>query len=196
MTHDDKDMPAPARTATKERSSGGPARGPRGRGGPTRGRDGRSGGSREREREHDEFEQKILDLARVTRVTAGGKRMRFRACVAVGDRKGRVGIGLAKGADVSAAIAKATTRAKKAVMTVPMEHETIPHDVRVKFKAAKLLLKPAPKGSGIIAGGVVRLVLDLAGVPNVVAKILGSTNKVSNARATMDALAALRARGR
>src|SRR3989338_3043509 len=95
----------------------------------------------------DEYEQKVLDLSRVTRVTAGGKRMRFRACVAVGDRKGKVGIGIAKGADVSLAINKATTQAKKHFVTVPLRRETIPFDVHVKFKAAKILLKPAPKGS-------------------------------------------------
>lgn len=142
------------------------------------------------------MEQKILDLARVTRVTAGGKRMRFRACVAVGDRKGSVGVGLAKGGDVSAAIAKATTRAKRAMVHVPMDRESIPHDIMVKYKAATVLLKPAPKGTGIIAGGVVRLILSLAGVPNVAAKMLGSSNKISNANATIEALSRLRKRER
>lgn len=140
------------------------------------------------------MEQKILDLARVTRVTAGGKRMRFRACVAVGDQKGSVGVGLAKGGDVSAAIAKATTRAKRAMVHVPMDRESIPHDIMVKYKAATVLLKPAPKGTGIIAGGVVRLILSLAGVPNVAAKMLGSSNKISNANATIEALRLLRPR--
>lgn len=143
----------------------------------------------------DEFEQKVLDLSRVTRVTAGGKRMRFRACVAIGDRKGKVGIGLAKGADVSTAISKATTKARKLLCEVPMINESIPYDINMKFKAAKVLLKPAPKGTGIIAGGVVRLILDLAGIPNIAAKMLGSTNRVTNAKATMAALNALRVRG-
>lgn len=142
----------------------------------------------------DEFDQKVLDLSRVTRVTAGGKRMRFRACVAIGDRKGRVAIGLAKGADVSLAISKATAQAKKSICVVPLRNETLPFDIEVKYKAAKLLLKPAPKGTGIIAGGVVRLILDLAGVPNVVGKMLGSSNRVTNARATMMAIEALRDR--
>jgi len=142
----------------------------------------------------DEFEQKVLDLSRVTRVTAGGKRMRFRACIAIGDGKGHVGIGLAKGADVSSAIAKATTKARKEILEVPIVHETIPYDIIMKFKAAKVLLKPAPKGTGIIAGGVVRLILSLAGVPNVAAKMLGSSNRVTNAKATMRALSALSAR--
>lgn len=142
----------------------------------------------------EEFEQKILDISRVTRVTAGGKRMRFRACVAIGDRRGRVAVGLAKGADVALAINKATAQAKKRVIDVPIRRETIPFDVVVKFKAAKLLLKPAPKGSGIIAGGVVRLILDIAGVQNVVAKMLGSGNRVTNAQATMHALRTIRER--
>lgn len=143
----------------------------------------------------DGLEQKVLDLSRVTRVTAGGKRMRFRACVAVGDRKGKVGIGIAKGADVSLAISKATTQAKKHLVTVTLRRESIPFDVVVKFKAAKILMKPAPKGSGIIAGGVVRLILDIAGIPNVVAKMLGSGNRVTNAQATLIALEELHARG-
>ncbi|MBI4434315.1 30S ribosomal protein S5 [Candidatus Uhrbacteria bacterium] len=148
----------------------------------------------QREEGGDELEQKVLDLSRVTRVTAGGKRMRFRACIAIGDGRGHVGVGLAKGADVSSAIAKATTKAKKEMLEVPIVHETIPYDIIMKFKAAKVLLKPAPKGTGIIAGGVVRLILILAGVPNVAAKMLGSSNRVTNAKATMAALAALRAR--
>jgi small subunit ribosomal protein S5 len=105
-----------------------------------------------------------------------------------------VGIGIAKGADVSLAINKATTQARKHIIEVPMQRETIPYDIAVKFKAAKLLLKPAPKGSGIIAGGVVRLILDIAGVPNVVAKMLGSSNRVTNAQATMVALELLQHR--
>ena len=144
--------------------------------------------------EQSEFDQKVLDLSRVTRVTAGGKRMRFRACVAIGDHKGRVALGLAKGMDVSTAITKATTQAKKHFVTVPLRNDTIPVDVITKFKAAKVLLKPAPKGTGIIAGGVVRLILDLAGVPNVAAKILGSSNRVTNAKARMQALEELAAR--
>jgi small subunit ribosomal protein S5 len=99
-----------------------------------------------------------------------------------------VGIGIAKGADVSLAITKATTQAKKHLVTVPLHRETVLFDLVVKFKAAKILFKPAPKGSGIIAGGVVRLILDIAGVPNVVAKMLGSGNRVTNAQATMMAL--------
>jgi len=157
----------------------------RGRGGQAKG--GRRG-HREKDGVADEFEQKIIDLARVTRVMAGGKRMRFRACVAIGDRKGRVAIGLAKGKDVTMAIAKAVTKAKKSIVTVPITRETIPYEIREKFKAGRILLKPAKKGKGIIAGGAVRVILELSGIPNVVAKILGTNNKVTNVKATIKAL--------
>lgn len=149
---------------------------------------------READQESKEFSQEILDLARVTRVTAGGKRMRFRACVVLGDKKGRVGYGVAKGADVSLAVKKAERQAKKKLLTVLLFNETIPHRVEAKFGAARVLLKPAPKGSGIIAGGVVRLVLALAGVPNVVSKMLGSKNKINNVKATFEALKKLKSR--
>lgn len=142
--------------------------------------------------EDKEFDQRILELARVTRVTKGGKRMRFRACVIIGDRKGRVGFGVAKGSDVQQSVAKATTQAKKRLLTVPLHNETIPYAVSQKFAAASVLLKPAPKGTGIKAGGAVRVVLELAGVPNVVSKILGSGNKINNTKATMLALKQLK----
>ena len=131
-------------------------------------------------KKEEEFEQRIIDVARVTRVMAGGKRMKFRVCLAIGDRKGRIGIGLAKGADVTLGIGKAFTRAKKNIIKVPIENETILHPIEVKFKSAKVLLKPAKKGSGIKAGGAVRIVCELAGIPNITAKILGSNNKVNN----------------
>lgn len=145
-----------------------------------------------REREVQEFDQAMIDIARVTRVMAGGKRMRFRACIVIGDRKGRVGMAVAKGADVTLAINKAVTKAKKHMITVPIVNDTIPHRVDMKSGAAKILLKPAPKGTGIIAGGAVRQVLDLAGVSNVVAKILGSSNKINNVNATILALQKLK----
>jgi len=140
----------------------------------------------------DEFDQAIVDIARVTRVMAGGKRMRFRACVLVGNRKGKIGTAVAKGKDVALAVNKAVTKAKKNILIVPIVNETIPHQVRAKFKAAKIILKPAPKGSGIIAGGAVRTVLDLAGVSNIVAKILGSKNKINNVAVTLKALKSLK----
>ncbi len=147
-----------------------------------------------REQEEKEFEQRVLDLSRVTRVTAGGKRMRFRACIAIGDKKGRVGVGVAKGADVASAIVKANRQAEKNCIKVTMRNETIPHRVDAKFGAAVIMIKPAPAGTGIKAGGVVRILLALAGVPNAVSKIFGSKNKINNARATIQALQSFKVR--
>ena len=143
---------------------------------------------RKMSREADEFQQKMVDLARVTRVMAGGKRMKFRACVVIGDAKDRVGFAVAKGTDVAGAISKAVTKAKKNLITVPIIDGTIPHEVGIKFKAAQVLIKPAKPGSGIKAGGVVRVVLELAGIKDASAKILGSNNKVNNVSATFQAL--------
>lgn len=156
---------------------------------------GQRGGRGHRDRkpsEPKEFEQKVVDLARVTRVMAGGKRMRFRACVAIGDGKGRVGVGVTKGVDVTTAINKAVTSAKKHLVTIPIRNETIPHVIRVKFGAAFILLKPAPKGTGVIAGGPIRILMELGGVKNIVAKMLGSQNKVNNVYATLKAFRLLR----
>ena len=144
------------------------------------------------DRPQEEFEQRIIDIARVTRVMAGGKRMRFRACVAIGDKKGRVAIGLAKGKDVTIAATKAVSKAKKNIITVPMVNNTIPHEVYQKFGAAKILFKPARKGRGIIAGGAVRIVLELSGIKNVTSKILGTNNKVNNVKCTIEALKSLK----
>lgn len=158
------------------------------------GRGGARGGGRggSRARVDDEFDQKVLELARVTRVMAGGKRMRFRALVIVGNHKGKVGMGLAKGADVSLAVDKAATRARKSLIVAPLRGATIPHQITVKYKSAEVMLKPAPVGTGIIAGGPVRVVLEAAGVPNVVSKILGSNNKVNNVRAVLKAFASFK----
>jgi small subunit ribosomal protein S5 len=141
------------------------------------------------QRERPEFDQTIVDLARVTRVTKGGKHLSFRACVLIGDRKGRVGYGVEKGKDVQIAVEKAVNQAKKNLLTVPIFNDTIPHRVEAKYKAGKVMIKPAPKGSGIIAGSAVRLVLELAGIPNASAKMLGKTNnKIVNVKATFEAL--------
>lgn len=167
------------------------------RGGRQTGRGGRGGGGRGGRRPgsdvpmESDYEEKNIEVSRVTRVTKGGKRMRFRVLAVIGNHKGRVGYGLAKGLDVAAATAKATTKARKSLITVPLVNETIPHAVNAKFAAAKVLLKPAPKGTGVKAGGPVRSVLELAGVPNVSAKILGSNNKVNNVKAIFSALQAL-----
>ncbi|MBI4280663.1 30S ribosomal protein S5 [Candidatus Uhrbacteria bacterium] len=147
---------------------------------------------REDESREKEFEERVLDLARVTRVTKGGKRMRFRATVVIGDRKGRVGFATEKGADVALAVGKANRVARKRLIRVPLVRETIPHETRAKFSAALVLLKPAPPGTGVKAGGATRVVLELAGVPNIVGKQLGAANKINNVKAVMEALKKLR----
>ncbi len=147
-----------------------------------------------RDRQKDEFETKLLDLARVTRVTGGGKRMSFRAVVIAGDKKSKVGIGVDKGKDVSQAIEKATRRAKRDLVNVVIVEGTIPHEVKAKYGPAIILLKPQKKGRGLVAGGAVRTICDLAGIKNISSKILsGSKNKLNNARATMEALKKLKA---
>ncbi|MFA5211377.1 MAG: 30S ribosomal protein S5 [Patescibacteria group bacterium] len=140
-------------------------------------------------KEKPEFDQAIVDLARVTRVTKGGKHLSFRACILIGDRKGRVGYGIQKGKDVQIAVEKALLQAKKNIINIPFNDVTIPHRVEAKFKSGKVMIKPAPKGSGIIAGSSVRMVLELAGVPNASAKLLGKTNnKIVNVKAAFEAL--------
>lgn len=176
---------------TSSRGAGRDNRSRRGGGGGA-GRGPRRSGGRHEEKPADEFEQRIVDIARVTRVMAGGKRMRFRACVAIGDKKGKVAIGLAKGADVTLAVAKAVNQAKKDMVTVPMVNQTIPHSVDQWFGAAHVLLKPAAVGRGIIGGGIVRTILELTGVNNVTSKILGTNNKVNNAKCVIEALKSLR----
>jgi small subunit ribosomal protein S5 len=148
-----------------------------------------------RDRQKDEFQTKLLDLARVTRVTGGGKRMSFRAVVVAGDKKGKVGIGINKGKDVSQAIEKATRHAKKELVSVIIVDGTIPHEVQAKYGPAVILLKPQKKGRGLVAGGAVRTICDLAGIKNISSKILsGSKNKLNNARATMEALKKLKSK--
>ena len=135
-----------------------------------------------------EFEEKIAQINRVSKKTKGGNRISFSVLVVVGDKKGKVGVGLGKALDVSSAVKKGLSRAKKAMITVPMRGTTIAHEVWLKKGAAKILLKPAPPGTGIIAGGAVRMVVELAGIRDIVSKILGSNNKASNVYATMEAL--------
>ena len=146
-----------------------------------------------KEKPKDEFESKLLDLARVTRVTAGGRRLRFRAVMVVGDKKGKVGVGVTKGSDVAQAVEKATRLAKKNLIEVPIMEDTIPHEVSSKFGAARVLLKPQKKGRGLVAGGTVRVICSLAGIKNISSKIVGKTrNKLNNARATITALQKLK----
>jgi small subunit ribosomal protein S5 len=139
-------------------------------------------------KEKPEYDQKLLDLARVTRVVKGGRRFRFRATLVIGNKKNKVGVGVGKGADVSGAIKKAFDDAKKNMITLKNYKNTIPHDIFIKLGSAKIFLKPAPVGRGIIAGGAVRAVVDFAGIKNVVSKSLGTSNKLNVARAAVEAL--------
>lgn len=152
----------------------------------------RQGRRPNREQGKKEFEQKTIEIARVTRVVKGGKRMRFRALVVIGDKKGRVGMGVRKGVDVSEAVNKAVNSAKKNMITVPLINDTIPHEIKLKFKSSVVFLKPAKPGTGVIAGGAIRQVLDLVGVKNILSKMLGSSNKINNVMATYLALAKMK----
>lgn len=154
------------------------------------------GGRRDDRRERapeapKEFEEVVINIDRVARVVKGGRRFRFKALVVVGNRKNKVGVGVSKGADVQSAIAKATDVAKKHLITIPVVNETIPHEAEVKLSGARVLLKPAAPGTGIIAGGVVRSVISVTGIRNMLSKSLGSTNKVNIAYATVEALQSL-----
>ena len=141
----------------------------------------------------EEFESKLLDLARVVRVAAGGKHLRFRAVIVIGDRQGKVGLGVAKGLDVAQAVEKATRFAHKNLIEVQIKDNTILHQVEAKVGAAKVLLKPQRKGRGLTAGGTVRVICNLVGIKDVSSKILGRTgNKLNNARATILALSKLK----
>ena len=141
--------------------------------------------------EPKQFEELVINIDRVSRVVKGGRRFRFKALVVVGDRKAKVGVGVAKGQDVQTAVQKATDVAKKNLITIPIVNETIPHDNEVKYSGARVLLKPAAPGTGIIAGGVVRSIIGVTGIRNLLSKSLNSTNKVNIAYATVEALRGL-----
>lgn len=145
-------------------------------------------------KEVKEFEEEVVQVDRVTRVVKGGRRLRFRATVVIGDKKGTVGYGIGKALEVQQAIQKAVAKAKKKLIRIPIYNGSIPHSVQVKYKASKVLIKPASLGTGIIAGGAVRQIMELAGVHNVLSKSLGSTNKINTAKATYEALTLLRER--
>lgn len=138
-----------------------------------------------------EFEEKVIQVNRVSKKTTGGNRIGFSVLMVVGDRKGKVGVGLGKARDVSSAIRKAVAYAKKHMIEVPLVKGTIPHDIFIKRGAAKIILKPAPEGSGVIAGGAVRSVVEAAGVRNISSKVLGTKNQASNVYATLEALSKL-----
>lgn len=135
-----------------------------------------------------EFDETVVQINRISKKTKGGNSMRFSALVVVGDRKGKVGVGLSKAPDVRGAIQKAMALAKRRMIKIPLKGGTIPHSVEQKYSAARIILKPAPPGSGIIAGGSIRVVLEAAGVKNAAGKILGTKNKISNVYATLEAL--------
>lgn len=140
-----------------------------------------------------EFKEKVLDLRRVTRVVAGGKRMRFRATVIIGNEKGKIGVGIGKGLDVAQAVAKAKFNAEKNIIELKLKEKTISHEVEAKFSAARVLIKPAKSGHGLKAGGSARTILLLAGVRDATAKCLGGTkNKLTNAMAALEALKRLK----
>jgi small subunit ribosomal protein S5 len=139
-----------------------------------------------------EFEEKVISIDRVARVVRGGRRFRFRATVVVGDGKGRVGVGVGKGSEVMTSVAKAVAKAKSQMIVVPLRGLTIPHEVNARFSGANVMLKPASSGTGVIAGGAVRNVVEIAGIHDLLTKSLGSSNKINNAYATIDALKQLK----
>ncbi len=139
-----------------------------------------------------EYFEKVVQVNRVSKKTPGGDKRSLSVIVVVGDRKGKVGVGLGKAGDVQSAVKKATVYAKKHLITVPMKGKTIPHEIFYKRGAAKIMLKPARAGTGVIAGGAVRVVVEAAGVENVVSKILGTKNQASNVYATLEALKRLK----
>ncbi len=141
--------------------------------------------------EEKQFDERVVHIDRVARVVKGGRRFRFRALVVVGDRKNKVGVGSAKGADVTAAVSKAVEVAKKNMIAIPLYKGTIPHEIQAKTSGSNILIKPAGPGTGLIAGGVVRTILEVAGVSNALSKSLGSANKTNAAYATIKALTSI-----
>ena len=141
-----------------------------------------------------EFEEKVVQVNRVSKKTKGGNKIGFSVLVVIGDKKGRVGVGLGKAPDVASAIAKGASYAKKHLITVPMKNTTIPHEIFIKHGASRVLLKPASSGTGVIAGGAVRAVVEAAGIRDIVSKILGTENQASNVYATLEALKRLRSK--
>ncbi|HEU5004686.1 MAG TPA: 30S ribosomal protein S5 [Candidatus Saccharimonadales bacterium] len=138
--------------------------------------------------EEKQFDERVVYVNRVARVVKGGRRFRFQALVVIGDHKGQVGIGVSKGADVQAAVTKATDVAKKHLTRIPMHNATLTHEVQAKVGGSKILIMPAAPGTGLIAGGVVRIVLEVAGIENALSKSLGSSNRINTAYATLAAL--------
>jgi small subunit ribosomal protein S5 len=177
-------------------ASGATGGSPRGGGSTTRERDARGPRPRERAQREGggELQDRVVEIRRVAKVVKGGRRFNFSALVVVGDGNGRVGVGLGKANTVPAAIAKGQERAKREMFDVPMRNTTIPHEVLGKFESSSVMLKPASEGTGVIAGGAVRAVMELAGVRDVLTKALGSTTAVNLVQATVDGLKKLRSK--
>lgn len=148
--------------------------------------------SRRPKADKDQFEVKLVEIRRVTKMNKGGRRMKLSVFVAIGDKKGRVGLGLGKGEDVRSAQDKAVSNAKKRLIQINLKGNTIPHEIMYKFKSAKVLLKPASAGTGIVAGSSMRLIAEVAGINDLLGKLIGSNNKITNAYATVKALSLLR----
>ncbi len=189
----------PARGGDRGPGPGGPGGQRRGRGpgGPGRGPNDRQGGrgpnaGQADDPERSEWKEKVIQIRRVTKVVKGGKKMSFRAVVVVGNGKGEVGIGIGKSNEVIGAIQKGVSAAKKSLITVPLHNTTIPHPVKSKAGGSVVVLRPASKGTGVIAGGAARALLELAGIENILSKSLGSNSPLNVARATLKGLAELR----
>lgn len=185
-----EEAPKAKETSTKKVAAI-PATSRKPQGGGNRGRGGKRGF---RKREPKEFEESIINIDRVTRVTKGGRQMRFRVSIVIGNKKGKVGFGIGKSSEVMLGVQKAVANAKKNLITVPIFEDSLPHEIIGKFKASTILLFPAPEGKGVIAGGAVRKVLELAGIKNVLSKMHGSRNGINSTYATMNALSSLQNR--
>ncbi|TSC93380.1 MAG: small subunit ribosomal protein S5 [Candidatus Berkelbacteria bacterium Licking1014_7] len=144
-------------------------------------------------KKQSEFEERVIHIDRVSRTVKGGRRISFRALLVLGDRKGKVGFGVGKGKEVAEAINKAKSKAKKKMIKITIKNDSIAYPIRAKYNSANLILKPAPAGTSVIAGGAVRAVIEVAGIKNIVAKIFGSNNKINNVKATFLALRKLKA---
>ena len=196
MSDENTQGSAPAAPPAEAPQGQAPSRGPRGRGGERGGRGGPGGGrggrrDRNREETASEFIENVVAINRVAKVVKGGRRFSFSALTVVGDRAGQVGYGFGKANDVSDAIRKSIEKAKRSMVRVSIKKSTLPHQVIGKFKSAQVLLRPAAPGTGVIAGGPVRAVMEAAGVHDVLSKSLGSSNAINTVKAVFQGLESL-----